>query len=178
MNTSRGKPQIPLRIRPREAMKTANRPTTRRELRTNKTKKPRSVHYKQLRGFPLRFLADSNRRTWFCRPLTKPLIQGTESIKNKSNFQLPRGSWRIRTAVHGFADRWLSHSSKEPLSLVCGCKGSTNFEITNYPQQFFFVLFLFTLHSLCFFSIISLSSQPLTQLSQGLVLSWVRRKKV
>ena len=39
MNTSRGKPQIPLRIRPREAMKTANRPTTRRELRTDKTKK-------------------------------------------------------------------------------------------------------------------------------------------
>ena len=26
---------------------------------------------------PLRFLADSNRRTRFCRPLTKPLIQGT-----------------------------------------------------------------------------------------------------
>ena len=25
----------------------------------------------------LRFLADSNRRTRFCRPLTKPLIQGT-----------------------------------------------------------------------------------------------------
>ena len=28
-------------------------------------------------GTPLRYLADSNRRTWFCRPLTKPLIQGT-----------------------------------------------------------------------------------------------------
>ena len=27
---------------------------------------------------PLRFLADSNRRTRFCRPLTKPLIQGTK----------------------------------------------------------------------------------------------------
>ena len=26
----------------------------------------------------LRFLADSNRRTRFCRPLTKPLIQGTD----------------------------------------------------------------------------------------------------
>ncbi len=25
----------------------------------------------------LRFLADSNRRKRFCRPLTKPLIQGT-----------------------------------------------------------------------------------------------------
>ena len=30
----------------------------------------------RLRSF-LRFLADSNRRTRFCRPLTKPLIQGT-----------------------------------------------------------------------------------------------------
>ena len=27
----------------------------------------------------LRFLADSNRRTRFCRPLTKPLIQGTKN---------------------------------------------------------------------------------------------------
>ncbi len=26
----------------------------------------------------LRYLADSNRRTRFCRPLTKPLIQGTK----------------------------------------------------------------------------------------------------
>ena len=33
------------------------------------------------------------------------------------------GAWRIRTAVDGFADRWLSHSSKAPF-LVCGCKGS------------------------------------------------------
>ena len=32
----------------------------------------------------LRFLADSNRRTRFCRPLTKPLIQGT----NISTFSL------------------------------------------------------------------------------------------
>ena len=28
----------------------------------------------------LRFLADSNRRTRFCRPLTKPLIQGTKFL--------------------------------------------------------------------------------------------------
>ena len=63
----------------------------------------------------MRFLADSNRRTWFCRPLTKPLIQGTNVAKNQLinkivivNYQLLfslRGSWRIRTAVHGFADR-------------------------------------------------------------------------
>ena len=35
-------------------------------------------------SFLLRFLADSNRRTRFCRPLTKPLIQGT----NISTFSL------------------------------------------------------------------------------------------
>ncbi len=34
-----------------------------------------------------------------------------------------RGAWRIRTAVDGFADRWLSHSSKAPYS-ECGCKGT------------------------------------------------------
>ncbi len=30
----------------------------------------------------MRFLADSNRRTRFCRPLTKPLIQGTDSLSH------------------------------------------------------------------------------------------------
>ena len=88
----------------------------------------------------LRFLADSNRRTRFCRPLTKPLIQGT-------------------------------------IFPVCGCKGSTNFETTNYPQQFFFVLFFLFPHSFCFFSIISFNSQPVTQVEQGLAFSLVRRKK-
>ena len=39
MNTSRVKPKITVMIRQSEAMKTANRPTTRRELRTDKTKK-------------------------------------------------------------------------------------------------------------------------------------------
>ena len=34
--------------------------------------------------FHPRFLADSNRRTRFCRPLTKPLIQGTISSLWKS----------------------------------------------------------------------------------------------
>ena len=48
---------------------------------------------------PLRFLADSNRRTRFCRPLTKPLIQGT----NVSIFRL------------------------QPLFLDCECKGTTIF---------------------------------------------------
>ena len=29
-----------------------------------------------------RYLADSNRRTRFCRPLTKPLIQGTSAFSD------------------------------------------------------------------------------------------------
>ena len=40
----------------------------------------------------LRFLADSNRRTRFCRPLTKPLIQGT----NISTFSLASFVSRLR----------------------------------------------------------------------------------
>ena len=57
-----------------------------------------------------RKLGDSNPRdcypyvslaNWWFQPLTQTSFL--------------RGSWRIRTAVHGFADRWLSHSSKEPI---------------------------------------------------------------
>ena len=55
-----------------------------------------------------------------------------ENPSQKSSERDYWGSWRIRTAVHGFADRWLSHSSKEPIFLVCGCKGSHFFETTNY----------------------------------------------
>ena len=47
----------------------------------------------------LRFLADSNRRTWFCRPLTKPLIQGTLfpicGCKGSINFQTTKLSTAI-----------------------------------------------------------------------------------
>ena len=42
------------------------------------------------------------------------------------------GAWRIRTAVDGFADRRLSHSSKAPF-LKCGCKGKHN---SRYCQIF------------------------------------------
>ena len=35
----------------------------------------------------MRFLADSNRRTWFCRPLTKPLIQGTITSTQNNYFR-------------------------------------------------------------------------------------------
>ena len=63
-------------------------------------------------------------------------------------FCLFRGSWRIRTAVHGFADRWLSHSSKEPycyqsLFLDCGCKGTTFFLICKYFAIFFSLFCIF-----------------------------------
>ena len=59
--------------------------------------------------FDKRKLGDSNPRygcpyvslaNWWFQPLTQTSFLW--------------GSWRIRTAVHGFADRWLSHSSKEP----------------------------------------------------------------
>ena len=86
------------------------------------------------------------------------------------------GSWRIRTAVHGFADRWLSHSSKEPIFLICGCKGSTFFGNSNYPQQFFFFSFFVALHSAHFSSINRFKSQPVTQFAHGLPFSFVRRK--
>ena len=60
--------------------------------------------------FQKRKLGDSNPRygypyvslaNWWFQPLTQTSFLW--------------GSWRIRTAVHGFADRWLSHSSKEPI---------------------------------------------------------------
>ena len=50
------------------------------------------------------------------------------------------GAWRIRTAVDGFADRWLSHSSKAPF-LICGCKG------TNYPWHYQIFCSFFSSHS-------------------------------
>ena len=62
-----------------------------------------------------------------------------------------RGAWRIRTAVDGFADRWLSHSSKAPwLSfLICGCKGTILIRI----YQNFYLLFLFkTMLFACFYA--------------------------
>ena len=60
-----------------------------------------------------------------------------EKPSQKSSERVYWGSWRIRTAVHGFADRWLSHSSKEPYFLVCGCKGNTNFQITKLSAAIF-----------------------------------------
>ena len=40
-------------------------------------KKNSEISHSDISESSLRFLADSNRRTRFCRPLTKPLIQGT-----------------------------------------------------------------------------------------------------
>ena len=58
-------------------------------------------------------------------------------------FMLCGGTWRIRTAVHGFADRWLSHSSKVPIFfknaffLNCDAKVALFFELPNH-----FLLFI------------------------------------
>ena len=41
-------------------------------------KKNSEISHSDISESSLRFLADSNRRTRFCRPLTKPLIQGTD----------------------------------------------------------------------------------------------------
>ena len=38
------------------------------------------------------------------------------------------GAWRIRTAVDGFADRWLSHSSKAPSKRVKSDTSISSFE--------------------------------------------------
>ena len=40
-------------------------------------KKNSEISHSDISESSLRFLADSNRRTRFCRPLAKPLIQGT-----------------------------------------------------------------------------------------------------
>ena len=77
------------------------------------------------------------------------------------------GAWRIRTAVDGFADRWLSHSSKAPSKRVksdtsissferkatrpkgkapfleCGCKGSHYFLHCQMFSRFFRFLLQF-----------------------------------
>ena len=65
-------------------------------------------------------------------------------------------------------------SYKNSLFLVCGCKGSTFFETTNYPQQLFFFFFVTPLHSARFLSYKFFSSQPLAQLSHGLPFSLTR----
>ena len=50
-----------------------------------------------------------------------------------------RGAWRIRTAVHGFADRWLSHSSKAPFFL-CDAKVQCYLQSTKCCSIFFIFL--------------------------------------
>ena len=51
------------------------------------------------------------------------------------------GTWQIRTAVHGFADRWLSHSSKVPDTSFCRIIAVQRyvvvFEQPNLPLLFF-----------------------------------------
>ena len=52
------------------------------------SKNPQRLHTIAGFFFWWRCLADSNRRAWFCRPLTKPLIQGTTIIYNLTNCNL------------------------------------------------------------------------------------------
>ncbi len=47
------------------------------------------------------------------------------------------GAWRIRTAVDGFADRRLSHSSKAPCLLFYECKDTTIY-VTMQTFMYFF----------------------------------------
>lgn len=96
----------------------------------------------------LRYLADSNCRTRFCRPLTKPLIQGTVLFRRTLLF------------------------------LDCGCKGNAFFLITNYPQHFFFDIFWFLPQAERFSSYNLFMSQPVTQFAHGLFFSFIRRKNI
>ena len=52
---------------------------------------------------PLRFLADSNRRTRFCRPLTKPLIQGTKNTLQRvvSRLRMQRYNYFLNYQTFG-----------------------------------------------------------------------------
>ena len=72
-------------------------------------------------------------------PVRLPVRQFSKLVVSAThpNFlpSLRRGSWRIRTAVHGFADRWLSHSSKEPTFHFFACNRC--FSIASAKVQLF-----------------------------------------
>ena len=57
----------------------------------------------------------------YCKFLIPIKLQKSDSLKNYRIFG-HRGSWRIRTAVDGFADRCLT---ARPRNLFCGCKVNT-----------------------------------------------------
>lgn len=63
------------------------------------------------------------------------------------------GAWRIRTAVDGFADRWLSHSSKAPWHHFWFAVAKVQHFIcfTKCFAHFFLFLFAF----ICFFLLLS-----------------------
>ena len=71
-------------------------------------------------------------------------LLGLESVIKKKAGKLSyscflrRGAWRIRTAVDGFADRRLSHSSKAP----CSCLRVQRYNNIIYPANFFSLFFI------------------------------------
>ena len=89
------------------------------------------------------------------------------------------GAWRIRTAVDGFADRWLSHSSKAPWHhfwfavakvqhFICFTKCFAHFFLFLFAFICFFLLLSFFSHSLIPFSLLSLLAEYFYVLSFGL----------
>ena len=54
------------------------RKNMRDKMKFDKKKNPETLCLSRFQDFTERCLADSNRRRRFCRPLTKPLIQGTK----------------------------------------------------------------------------------------------------
>ena len=137
---------------------------------------PNSAILLNLSNLLLRKLGDSNPRygypyvslaNWWFQPLTQTSFL--------------RGSWRIRTAVHGFADRWLSHSSKEPifqfslhrLFLDCGCKGTTIFWICKrFNEKFRWNRYFFS-----FGHVFSRVLHPHGHPSQGFIPYLIRLKQ-
>ena len=87
--------------------------------------------------------------------------------------------WRIRTAVHTVCRPLTKPLIKEPIFLVCGCKGSTFLELPTIRNNFFFISFflLSSLHSERFFSYNRFNSQPVAQFSQGLRFPSLYEKK-
>ena len=78
----------------------------------------------------------------------------TKKVKDHSfGLWLSRGAWRIRTAVDGFADRWLSHSSKAPWHHFWFAVAKVQHFIcfTKCFAHFFLFLFAF----ICFFLLLS-----------------------
>ena len=100
-------------------------------LRTRNGYKKSETHFAF--RFLVRFLADSNRRTRFCRPLTKPLIQGT--IKKVLLLRLStKGGNRTRTILLSL-DFESSASTNSATLAFGGANIHNSFIFHNIPQK-------------------------------------------